>query len=229
MHSADTKLGRIDEYDLIPPEEFQKKMEEKGIKHSKFMKTICDNGLSIVQNAISKVDKNKLAETMRKVSTNKVVVKDKENNIFQVDKDDERYLCGELVGHTKGKFVAKDILGNNFLVDLNDERYIRGELVAESKGRKHSKETRNKISEKVSGINHPNAKKYKIFNEEGELKFECHSCFTDFCQKLNLPYQALIKSYRNNGSKLYQNNISLAIAKRYGFEKYKGWYAISYP
>jgi len=39
MHSTDTKLGRIEESDLIPPEEFQKKMEERGRKYSKW----CNN------------------------------------------------------------------------------------------------------------------------------------------------------------------------------------------
>jgi len=38
MHNKDMKLGRINESDLIPPEEFQKKMEEKGRKYSEWCK-----------------------------------------------------------------------------------------------------------------------------------------------------------------------------------------------
>ena len=59
---------------------------------------------------------------------NKVVVKDKGGNIFSVDKNDPRYLSGELVGATKSKISVKDKEGNNFLVDIKDPRYLSGEL-----------------------------------------------------------------------------------------------------
>jgi len=36
MHNKDIKLGKINESDLIPPEEFQKKMEERGRKYSEW-------------------------------------------------------------------------------------------------------------------------------------------------------------------------------------------------
>lgn len=59
---------------------------------------------------------------------NRVVVKDKEGNIFSVDKNDPRYLSGELVGTTKGKMPVKDKDGNGFLVDVDDPRFLSGEL-----------------------------------------------------------------------------------------------------
>jgi len=63
------------------------------------------------------------------VLVKRVVVKDISGNIFQVDKNDPRYISGELVGHTKGRCPVKDITGNSFMVDVNNPRYLSGELV----------------------------------------------------------------------------------------------------
>jgi hypothetical protein len=93
----------------------------------------------------------------------KVAVKDSEGCNFLVDKNDSRYLSGELVGVTKGmcvvvdhlgnkfmtetynlntnglrsihkgKVTVKDELGNKFKVDLENERYRNGTLIPENK------------------------------------------------------------------------------------------------
>ena len=62
-------------------------------------------------------------------SKNKIVVKDKDNNILQVESNDHRYLSGELVGIAAGKVVVKDINGCTQQVDINDAKYLSGELV----------------------------------------------------------------------------------------------------
>lgn len=92
------------------------------------------------------------------ISANKVTVKDVKGNYYSVDKDDPRYLAGELVsnmsglatlydengnvvhkkvgcydrekftGITKNKVVVIDKEGNQFLVDKNDPRYLSGEV-----------------------------------------------------------------------------------------------------
>jgi hypothetical protein len=78
---------------------------------------------------------------------NKISVKDKDGNTFQVDKNDPRYLSGELVGVNKGKVIVKDKDGNKFRVDKDDPRYLSGELVGHSKGYTFSEEQRKKMSE----------------------------------------------------------------------------------
>ena len=62
-------------------------------------------------------------------------VSDKDGNTFQVDKNDERYLSGELVSVHVGKMCVRDIHGNIFQVDKNDERYLSGELTSLTKNK----------------------------------------------------------------------------------------------
>lgn len=63
-----------------------------------------------------------------------ICVKDKQGNIFRVDKNDSRYLSGELVQITRGSVVVKDKFGNVFRIDKNDERYITGQFVSINRG-----------------------------------------------------------------------------------------------
>ncbi len=59
---------------------------------------------------------------------NMVVLKDINNIIYYVHKDDPRYLSGELVGIGKNKITVKDKDGKFYCIDKNDERYLSGEL-----------------------------------------------------------------------------------------------------
>lgn len=63
----------------------------------------------------------------------KVTVRDKEGNIFNVDKNDPRYISGELVFNLKGTTTVKDKNGNCFRIKIDDPRYISGELVSVNK------------------------------------------------------------------------------------------------
>ena len=63
----------------------------------------------------------------------KVTVKDKFGNIFDVNKNDQRYISGELVSINKGTTTVKDKNGNCFRIKIDDPRYISGELVSVNK------------------------------------------------------------------------------------------------
>ena len=80
-------------------------------------------------------------------SIGKVTVKDKDNNIHTVFKDDERFVSGELVGIQKNKVSVIDKAGNRLSVSIEDPRYLSGELQHTCKGRKwvHNKITGQKL------------------------------------------------------------------------------------
>lgn len=69
------------------------------------------------------------------ISTNKIVAKDNFNNILFINKDDFRYLSGELVGIVKGYVNVKDKNNNYYHILKNDHRYLSGELVGITKGK----------------------------------------------------------------------------------------------
>lgn len=82
---------------------------------------------------------------------NCVVVKDKDNNTFLVNKYDERYLSGVLISIHKNKITVKDKDGNCFKIDKNDSRYLSGELVGNTKGRIKSKYETDLSKERMKG------------------------------------------------------------------------------
>jgi hypothetical protein len=66
-----------------------------------------------------------------------ITVKDKDGNCFDVQKDDPRYLSGELVGVTKGLITAKDKNGNYHTILTNDKKYLSGEYFSNLKNMIH--------------------------------------------------------------------------------------------
>lgn len=58
----------------------------------------------------------------------KIMVKDKDNNNYWVDKNDPKYLSGELISFNKNKIVVQDIHGQTYQVYVDDPKYISGEL-----------------------------------------------------------------------------------------------------
>jgi hypothetical protein len=66
----------------------------------------------------------------------KVTVKDSDGNTMRVDKNDPRYLSGELIGVATGMIAVKTPTGESLLVPKDDPRYLSGELVGVNKGRK---------------------------------------------------------------------------------------------
>lgn len=71
--------------------------------------------------------------------TNTIAVKDNLGNIYQVDRNHQKYLSGELQPITKGTVPVKDKDNNIFRVDKNDPRYVSGELIPFLKGRKQKR------------------------------------------------------------------------------------------
>jgi hypothetical protein len=57
-----------------------------------------------------------------------VLVKGKNGKCFRIDRNDKRYISGELETPNKGKIIATDGNGNFFRIDRNDERFLSGIL-----------------------------------------------------------------------------------------------------
>lgn len=81
-------------------------------------------------------------------------------------------------------------------------------------GKTHSDETKKKISEMSKNMIRDNI---KIYDNKGDLKFECEKGFKPFCETNGIPYNALSESYRNNGRPLAPHSKTI---------HFKGWYAI---
>lgn len=63
-------------------------------------------------------------------STGMVSVKDSDENIFSVFKDDPRYLSGELISIQANKLMVNDVTGKIYNVFKDDPRYLSGELIS---------------------------------------------------------------------------------------------------
>ena len=73
---------------------------------------------------------------------NKVAIKDQTGQCKLIDKNDPRYLSGELTGVTKGTVTVRDSNGNMFRVSYEDPRYLSGELVPVAKGKRYKQKTK---------------------------------------------------------------------------------------
>ncbi len=87
---------------------------------------------SLMGHEVSKITRDNMSNRM----LNMVSVVDKYGNKFRVKDDDERWISGELKGHTTGCFCGVDKEGNKIQTYKTDPRFLSGEIVAESKGRK---------------------------------------------------------------------------------------------
>ena len=79
------------------------------------------------------------------INDNLVIVRDKNNNVFCVDKNDQRYLSGELKHFHTGKIIVKDKNNYSFAIDKNDQRYLSGELVGITKNFLNAKDNKGNI------------------------------------------------------------------------------------
>lgn len=140
------------------------------------------------------VHKNKLVSNV----TRDKLAKKKINTVVAIDT-----RKGEKVSISKKEFD-------------NNEYYI-----GVTKGVKPSKKTLKKLSNATKGANNPRAKKINIYNDKDELMYECNGNFKEVCNIEDLPYQPLMKSYKNNSSKIY------TCRKPYNKEwiNYRYWYA----
>ncbi len=76
--------------------------------------------------------------------------------------------------------------------------------------------------------NNPRALKIDIYNSEGNKVYECRGDFVALCKSDGLPYIPLTESYKNGGSKIFQNlnNHQLSKYTKNGKLKYKDWFAL---
>ena len=81
------------------------------------------------------------------LTKNKVLVKDNDENIFMIDKNDPRYINGDVKSFMKNKIVVKNKNGKKFIVDKNDKNYITGEYVSIHKNVKKTEEQKRKIGQ----------------------------------------------------------------------------------
>ena len=106
-----------------------------------------DNNGTIYQ--VDNDDVNYLSNDLVSTLTNMVMVKDENGNILQIDKNDDRYSSGELVSMFKGTTLLRDTNGNLTRKSINDEGFLSGELFGLFKGKKHTKESKDKMSERA--------------------------------------------------------------------------------
>jgi hypothetical protein len=92
---------------------------------------------SLINNIVkSKAWANLIIEQLDGGATKKniVTVRDSSGNIFDVSKNDPRYINGEVVVIATGFVTVKDKNGKTFRVSKTDPRYINGELVSHLTG-----------------------------------------------------------------------------------------------
>jgi len=150
-------------------------------------------------------NKNKFTPT----NLNKVAVRDKDKT-FLIDKNDERFINGDLKSVHHGKVLCKDINGN--ILYVTKKYFLENKLVGINK-------------DNISGNNNPNSKKIGIFNNFDELIFLCDGNFEKICNDNDLPYSTLKKSYIKNGKKIYNSKRGKTEAMNRNNEKYINWYA----
>ena len=103
----------------IPP------LKKKGTK--------CKNPNSVIFDRMNNRNPSSLAAGNTHWVRGKIVVKDRDGNMFHTTKDDPRFISGELVHSNSGKITVKDRDGNMFHTTKDDPRFISGELVHISK------------------------------------------------------------------------------------------------
>jgi hypothetical protein len=147
-------------------------------------------------------------------NTSKVPVEDSNGRKFLVNKDDDRYISGELKSVHKGKVLSKDKDGKTFYVSR--ENFLNSNLFGINKGL-------------ICGENNPNSKNIKIYNSENELIFDCKGNFKKICKENKLPFISLYRSYRNGGERIYSTERGRKEALRRDMNQFIGWYAIEVP
>lgn len=143
----------------------------------------------------------------RHYNSNYLMVKDLNGNILRVHANDY-HNNPDLQHVSKNMVPCKDLNGNSLYI-TKEEYYSRNDVFHANKGRKSH-----------------NIKLIEIYNNKDELVYSCNEPFKKFCNVNNLPYYKFVESYKNNGMKLYPNDKLLLVAKKFGYERFQGWYAI---
>jgi len=152
--------------------------------------------------------KNK--EKYEPTNKNKVVVEDGDKR-FLIDKNDERYINGDLKSIHVGKILSKDENGNIYYVNKKD--FDKNNYVGFNKN-------------SINGDKNPNAKTIHIFDSCDVLMYICVGDFKKVCTENDLPFISLKRSYMNDGVKIYNTKRGKTESIKKGNVMYIGWYAI---
>lgn len=209
MHNKDLINGRLTKEDLIPPQDFQKKMEERGIKHSKYLTNVNDDSNSIAKIAAKKMMMTKLkpitingeettilkeANIKRvKIMTATILIDGRETTIYKESHKKysktmtEEYLNDDFEITTKAKERNKKYSKTITTEFLNEN----GEITTKAKERGKIVSAKLLESESNKGKNNPNAKIIAIYDNNDNIIAVSLGNFIDTCKRLELPSNLL--------------------------------------
>jgi len=152
-------------------------------------------------------------------SQNKVSIIDSSGNIFSVDKNDPRYLSGELVSINKGKINVKDTSGNIYKINKDDSRFLSGEFKSISKGKVNVTDGNMIIRVDCNGV--PKHFHYLSLKQKSieKLKITKNDIFI---KKLSTRYNLNITNKNNNYIEItnYCNHNKILLIKYEELKKY---------
>ncbi len=101
---------------------------------------------------------------------------------------------------------------------------------AANRGKKHSKKTIQKMRDAKVGVyrgkENPNASIIEIYDNHNILQFKCIGNFKKVCEENNLPKDAFINSYKNNGTPIHLKPNVINKAIKIKIKVCTGWYAL---
>lgn len=132
-------------------------------------------------------------KVIKKIST---VIVDINGLLVSIDKNDPRYISGELKSFNKGKVAVQDKDGNKLFVSINDSRYVSGELIRQSNNR-----LKNKVTVKDKDGNTMSVSKDDPRYLSGELQFISKGVKynKDICKKMSEIKTKEKMTWVNNG------------------------------
>ena len=241
MHYKDFANNRLSEENLINLEEFQNKMEERGLKHSEYL-TNTNNGPSIAKEAAKKMMATKLKPiiingietTIHKESivkrvktvTEPIIINGIETTIAKESSKKysktitEEYINDEFEVTTKAKERSK-----KYSKTVTAE-YVDSDGNITTKAKERSKIVSAKLmsSDCNKGENNPNAKIIAIYDNNDNTVAVSRGNFIDTCDRLQLPSNLLAISYKT-GVKILTSNAGRTIARKTNREHLIGYYA----
>lgn len=142
--------------------------------------------------------------TFHKHGTVKVLIDGKHAKVSK-----EEYQTGDYIHPDKGRILVRDKDDNYFRAEIGDERLMSGEVVPATTGQNN------------------NPSEYLIFDSKNKIKFSVkNENFINFCRRNGLPYGALTKSHRAEGTPIYKKiGSNKKRMEKNNMFQYEGWYA----
>ena len=132
MHNTDVKNGRIEENNLIPPDKFQKKMEESYSKRKEIMEKVEENGKTKQENALIKRNKT-MDNTFINGKSKRKIASDKRLDTINLKENGKKISKALNKKDSKtGKTIAK-LRGEKFAIQYTKEIIIDGVKTTKAK------------------------------------------------------------------------------------------------